>query len=100
MVDAGAVLKLPPELSYLPGGTRLGNSQHPPGIATSDITRPEGINVGSFGPGANAWAIFSVAIGDETKFLCGTRTLVPELTVETDDGARASEAIVRVRRDC
>lgn len=93
-------LKLPPELSYLPGSTRLGNSAHPSGIATSDVTRPEGINIGSYGPGGNAWVIFSVVLGDETKFRCGTETLVPELTVDTDDGAKASEAIIRVHHDC
>lgn len=93
-------LQLPPELSYLSGSTRLGNGQHPSGIAISDAIKPEGINVGSYSPGANAWVIFSVVVGDETKFLCGTRTLAPELTVETNDGTKASEAIIRVRRNC
>lgn len=30
-------LKLPPEVSYLPDSTHLGNSLHPSGIATSDV---------------------------------------------------------------
>jgi hypothetical protein len=98
--DVVLKLKMPPELSYLPGSARLGNSLHPSGIATSDVTRPEGINIGSYGPGGNAWVIFSAAVGDETKFLCGTRTLAPELTVDTANGAKMSEAIIRVRRDC
>ncbi|WP_406635035.1 hypothetical protein [Amycolatopsis sp. WGS_07] len=90
--------ELPPELVYQPGTARLGNGSHPDGVQTNDITG--GMNIGSYAPGANAWVLFSTTLKDEKTFLCDTRTLVPAVRVETDNGTKSAEVTIRVKRRC
>lgn len=90
--------ELPPELVYQPGTTRLGNFFHPDGIQTNDIIN--GLNVGSYAPGANAWILFSATLKDERAFLCDTRTLAPAVRVETDNGTKSAEVVLKVKRRC
>lgn len=67
---------LPENLCYIPGSTKLYNSNHPKG-ATFDqksvITT--GINIGHYNPGANAFVIFTAEVIDENLQM-GSNTLV------------------------
>ena len=54
---------LPPGLAYLEGSTTVYTGNHPEGVVVSDnILSNSGINIGHFGPGANAWVYFSADV--------------------------------------
>ena len=47
---------LPTGLSYINGSTQIYNTKHPKGVTLSDnIITDNGINIGDYAPGANAW---------------------------------------------
>ncbi|MBC7943153.1 DUF11 domain-containing protein [Candidatus Saccharibacteria bacterium] len=93
---------LPTGTSYVAGSTTYGNAKTPGGVKASDnIANGTGINVGSYAPGANAWAIFSakVALNDKLP-VCGNNTLVNKAKVTTAGGSIEDTANVTVAKVC
>ena len=93
---------LPTGMTYVPGSTTFGNSQHPNGVAASDnIANGTGINVGSYAPGANAWAIFSAKAPALTALTaCGVNTLVNTGKVTTEGFSLSDTANITLNNNC
>ncbi len=92
---------LPSKMSYVAGSTIYGNSQHPSGTPASDNVTKNGINVGSYAAGANAWAIFSATVANKDALECGTNKLVNKVTVTTKQGGSKDDtATVEVTKEC
>jgi len=93
---------LPVGETYVAGSTTYGNSLHPAGIKASDnIANGTGINVGSYAPGANAWAIFSAKIASNGQLpVCGNNKLVNNAKVTTGGGSIEDTADITVTKKC
>jgi uncharacterized repeat protein (TIGR01451 family)/LPXTG-motif cell wall-anchored protein len=93
---------LPNGLTYVAGSTKYGNNRHQDGIKANDnITKSTGINIGSYLPGANAWAIFSAKVAENDKLpVCGTNKLVNVAKVTTGGGSIEDDAKVVVSKEC
>jgi len=93
---------LPAGMTYVNGSTVFGNSNFPNGKAASDnIANGTGINVGSYLPDANAWAIFSATAPAKDKLAaCGDNTLVNTAKVTTGGGSISDTANVTVNKTC
>ncbi len=67
---------LPENLEYVPGSTRIWNEFHRGDtIDQDDLVTENGIIIGSYGPGANAYIRFNAKVVDE-DLACGSNTLV------------------------
>lgn len=65
-------VELPDGARLVSGSTTWMNASHPEGVpATSDDVEGLGINVGSYGPGANAWLMFRVVVAGADEVDCG-----------------------------
>ncbi len=93
---------LPVGMTYVAGSTIYGNSKTPAGVKASDnIANGTGINVGSYAPGANAWAIFSAKLAANDQLpTCGANTLVNKAKVTTGGGSIEDTANVTVPKEC
>lgn len=59
---------LPDGLSYVEGSTMIFNTAHPKGVTLSDkIIHDNGINIGDYAPGANAWIYFNAVTSEEPR---------------------------------
>ena len=67
---------LPANLEYIPGSTILYNSTYPDGLVgdTDEIVN-NGVNIGTYSAGANAFIRFTAKVVDE-NLACGSNTLV------------------------
>ena len=93
---------LPAGLSYVANSTKWGNARGTYNVTTNDgnLTNGTGINIGSYKPGAAAWAIFSAKVADESKLKCGTNTLRNVGKVNTGGYAVENDATVTVDKTC
>lgn len=93
---------LAPEMTYVMGSTTYGNSKFPNGTKASDnIANGTGINIGSYAPGANAWAIFTAKIvGNDNLPACGSNVLTNTAKVTTGGGSISDTATVTVNKTC
>jgi uncharacterized repeat protein (TIGR01451 family)/LPXTG-motif cell wall-anchored protein len=93
---------LPVGMTYVTGSTTYGNSKYPSGTKASDnIANGTGINVGSYAPGSNAWAIFSAKVASNDQLpTCGAETLVNKAKVTTGGGSIEDTANVTVTKTC
>ncbi len=67
---------LPANLRYVAGSTKIKNSNHPKGdTVNEDYLVTDGLKIGSYGPGANAYLIFTAEVVDE-DLVEGSNTLV------------------------
>ena len=56
---------LPTGLSYISGSTQIYNTKHPKGVTLSDnIITDNGISIGDYAPGANAWIYFDATASE------------------------------------
>lgn len=93
--------KLPANVSYVPGTTMLFNSKNPNGKALSDnVTKTEGVNIGSHAAGANSFVVFQAKIGTDADLTCGTNKLVNTARVITDYGVKEDTADVTAEKVC
>lgn len=103
MTQENVVVKdtLPTGMTYVAGSTVVANSNYPNGQAVADGVTTTGINIGAYGPGANAWVRFSakVAASDELS-TCGPNTLRNVASVETGAGTKTDDANVTVTKPC
>ncbi|WP_251153789.1 hypothetical protein [Cellulosimicrobium sp. Marseille-Q4280] len=64
--------ELPQGVRLVSGSTTWFSASKPDGVpATSDALEGAGVNIGSYGPGANAWATFRVTIPGANEVDCG-----------------------------
>jgi uncharacterized repeat protein (TIGR01451 family) len=92
---------LPSHMSYVPGSAKLGNALNPGGIKTNDgVTKGNGLNVGSYKPGGNAWIIFSAKVASKDKLPCGDTKLRNVARVTASNAYKEDDANVRVNRVC
>jgi uncharacterized repeat protein (TIGR01451 family) len=93
---------LPAGMTYVTGSTKFGNNRTPNGVPASDnIANGIGINVGSYLPGAAAWAIFSAkAPANSQLTICGPNTLVNKGKVNTGGYSIEDTANVVIDKIC
>lgn len=91
---------LPAGLSYVPGSTTWSNASTQNVKASDNIANGTGINVGSYAPGANAYAIFSAKVASSEQLACGVNTLVNKGKVNTGGYAVEDNATVTVNKEC
>ena len=88
--------KLPPELHFIPGTVVLANSTTPGGQyePTVDAATTNGINIGSYGPGANAYVRLDVEVEEPTMSNGVSRSewinVDPAVTVYTSGGYKTA----------
>ncbi len=70
------------------------------GDAGKNIANGVGINIGSYLPGASAWAIFSARVADVNQLTCGNNKLVNTAKVTTGGGSISDTADVIVSKTC
>jgi len=93
---------LPAGMTYVNGSTIYGNTLHPSGTPASDnIANGTGINVGSYLPGANAWAIFSAKMpaADKLEF-CGANAFLNTAKVNVAGTSISDTANITVDKAC
>lgn len=93
---------LPAGISYVAGTTYLYNSTSPNGVKVSDnVTSAQGINIGNYTPGANAFVKFTAKVAANDNLpACGTNTLTNLGTVITDYGTKQDTANTTVNKTC
>lgn len=91
---------LPKNLKYVEGSTKIMNSNHPNGasIVNDDIVK-DGIKIGSYGKGANAYVMFTAEVVDN-DLVCGATAAVNYVRAGVGYTAREDHATVRIVNDC
>lgn len=92
--------KLPAGMEYINGSTKFGTKEKPEGQQASDNITKDGINIGSYAPGASTWVMFSAKAPAKDKLECGTNTLKNVARVEIDEGYQEDDANVTVDKEC
>ncbi len=92
--------KLPAGMEYINGSTKFGTKEKPDGQQASDNVTKDGINIGSYLPGASTWVMFSAKAPAKDKLECGTNTLKNVARVEIDEGYQEDDANVTVDKEC
>ena len=92
--------KLPANVSYVPGTTKLFNAQNPNGKVLTDGVTVNGVNIGSHNPNANSFVAFKAKVADADKIPCGTSKLTNTARVVTDYGVKEDVADVTVEKKC
>lgn len=88
---------LPAGMTYVAGSTKIANPTNPQYVATSDgITSGDGINIGGYPAGSNAYLLFSAKVGSAQDLKCGPNTLKNVARVTADGGYKEDEATVTV----
>lgn len=93
---------LPAATTYTAGSSKLTTTQTPNGAPVSDnVTKPSGINIGSYAPTGTAYTTFTAKVGQESELpKCGNNVLRNTATVETDNGTKSDYADVIVNKNC
>lgn len=92
---------LPENLRYIEGSTVLYNADHEAGMildTESDDLTTDGINIGNYGAGANAYIRFTVEVVDES-LEPGSNALVNWAKGTVDDTALSDYAVVMVNKE-
>lgn len=92
--------KLPAHMSYVPGSSKLYNTQNPQGKDLTDGVTGQGINIGSHAPGGASYVVFKAKADTLDKLECGLNKLTNTATVETDYGQKSDTADVEVNKEC
>lgn len=93
---------LPAHVTIVPGTTVLTNTTSPNGqpVGNDNVTG-DGINIGSYGAGANAYVSFEAKIDDADKLACGSNDLRNTTSVQPEGmSAYTADAVTTVTRDC
>lgn len=93
---------LPKGVSYIPGSTHVATSST--GGKWKNITDDgvvaNGINIGSYAPGGNAFVAFSAKVTDLSVLECGDNKLVNTVHAITENGSKHDTATVTVKKEC
>ena len=90
---------LPKGLTYVKGSTTVANATNPKGIAVSDnIVTDNGINIGTYGAGANAWIYFNATVDKSVSEECGNTILrnIAQTSAGSSTGTKEDTADVIV----
>ena len=93
---------LPKNVSYVPGSTKLKNSNFPSGKTVSDnVVTGVGVNIGNYAPGGAGYLWFTAQVGTKESLDCGVNKLINTASVETDYGTKKDTADVTTEgKDC
>ena len=94
--------KMAANVTYKNGSTTLLNQANPNGLGMtmSDDMFTKGLNIGNYGPKANAGVYYNATVPAADKLKCGVNNLPNTATVETDNGGKDSTATVTVNVEC
>lgn len=98
-VDVTLFDTLPQGLEFIPGSTRLYNNSNPDGMYVIDGITTTGINIGLYGPGAEATVTYRARVVAHYDLACGITTLRNTVAAITGNGTRYAEARVIVDND-
>ncbi|MCL2444682.1 DUF11 domain-containing protein [Candidatus Saccharibacteria bacterium] len=98
-VDVTLLDTLPDFLEFIPGSTRLVNNADPNGSYIADGITTTGVNIGTYGPGAEAIVTFRVRVASYAYLPCGNNTLQNTVAAITDNGTKRDTAYVNVNND-
>lgn len=90
---------LPKGLTYVKGSTTVANATNPKGIAVSDnVVTDNGINIGTYGAGANAWIYFNATVDKSVSEECGNTILrnIAQTSAGSSTGTKEDTADVIV----
>lgn len=91
---------LPKGINYVAGTTLLKNAQNPNGKSVNDdLFTTNGMNIGNYAPGANAYMMFNATVVDN-GLQCGTNTLTNTGRMTTSGGYKQDTATVTVNKEC
>lgn len=91
--------KLPKGLTYVAGSTYLKNASNPSAKQVSDNLTKDGINIGHYTPGSNAYLKFSAKVTAK-DLECGTNTLNNIAQAVTNNGTKEDDAKVTLTVEC
>ena len=93
---------LPAGMTYVAGSTKIANPTNPQYVATKDgITVGNGLNIGDYPAGSNAYLLFSAKVAAKKDLKCGPNTLKNIARVTADGGYKEDDAVVTVDgEDC
>lgn len=93
---------LPAGMTYVAGSTKIANPTHPQYVATSDgITKGDGLNIGGYQAGSNAYLMFSAKVDGTDNLPCGPQTLKNVGRITADGNYKEDNATVTVTgKDC
>lgn len=99
-VQENVVIKdiLPPNLKYVDGSAKLKNSNHPNGVSLEDSLTFNGINIGSYASGANAYVMFKAEVVND-NMTHGAYLLNNWAQCDVDYAVIEDNAVVRVVMD-
>ena len=94
--------KLPAHLSYVAGSTYVSNSATGNKFQSikADTVTQQGINIGSYAPGAGGFVKFTAKVAAESELACGTNTLTNTAAADTQNGSKSDTATVTVTKNC
>lgn len=92
---------LPAGETVVPGTSKLVNSNNPNGVAANDNIATSGVNIGSYGPGANAYLDFEVKLPAVTDLqTCGATTLINTAEATVNGQKQSDTASVTMNKAC
>lgn len=92
---------LPNGVSYVTGSTLLKNASNPTPKQVSDNLTKNGVNIGNYTAGSNAYVKFSAKVtSDESKLKCGVNKLRNIAEAQTNNGKKQDTADIEVTRIC
>lgn len=93
--------KLPANMTYVNGSTKLYNALNPNGKTLTDDVTKGGVNIGSHSANASSFVVFTAQIGSNANLpACGNNTLKNVAYVTTDYGTKNDDANVTVPKEC
>lgn len=93
--------KLPANMTYVNGSSKLYNALFPNGKTLSDNVTGVGVNIGSHAPNASSFVVFSAKVGPNDKLAkCEINVLKNVASVTTDYGTKTDDANVTVNKYC
>lgn len=90
---------LPAGQTYIPGSTTLTNNANPNGLKVGDNITGQGINIGNYGPGAEATVTFSATLAANDQLTCEQQRMINTASVITGNGTRGDTAEVVVPKE-
>lgn len=94
--------QLPAGLEYVNGSTYFANSNTGGQwkAAEHDTVTKQGLGIGSYTSGANAYVKFTAKVPAADKLACGVNKFVNTAAADTENGSKSDTATVEVTKEC
>ena len=94
--------QLPAGLEYVAGSTYFANSNTGGQwkAAEHDTVTKQGLGIGSYTSGANAYVKFTAKVPAADKLACGVNKFVNTAAADTENGSKSDTATVEVTKEC